>query len=132
MCNLNVTWIWMRNCISGYNRDWKKDICTRVSKRFKKGFCEKWLCFNRLRENIEKYEREASEEKAPNGLLYLPAAWNWPINSCYMIYCTLQTDRPEKYSVRILGQRSITTVATDFQNIIESRQYNIEYPILPR
>lgn len=49
-----------------------------------------------------------------------------------MIYCTLQTDRPEKYSVRILGQRSITTVATDFQNIIESRQYNIEYPILPR
>lgn len=50
----------------------KKD--TRVSKQFKKVFCEKWLCFNRLRENIEKYERETSEEKAPNGLLYLPAA----------------------------------------------------------
>lgn len=24
------------------------------------------------------------------------------------------------------------TVATDFQNIVESRQHNIEYPILPR
>lgn len=52
----------------------KEKEFTSVSEQFKKDFCEKWLCFNRLRENIEKYERETSEEKAPNSLLYLPAA----------------------------------------------------------